>query len=102
MTLQDALKVNGKVVKKEKPGFVFRNLFGNLVDQSNYAHNFKILELLCDDDWLPAEQPCKHEPNDADHTLFQCEFVRTTFALEYLAKCKHCGAKIKAEKWEAV
>lgn len=45
------------------------------------------------------KEPCVHEPQGIPKWAEDVEFFRLSAALEHMHRCKHCGVKIKAEKW---
>lgn len=49
----------------------------------------------------PEPQPCAHEPKQVDHLIAR-PFSGITQVEVFIQECKHCGAKIKAEKWVEV
>lgn len=105
MYLQEALKENGKARHKTMPEgcYITNDYDGIEFKNEKGTTTFLVtVKTLLDFDWEPYKEPCKHEPNAADCTMFQCEFVRTTFALEYLSKCKHCGVKLEATGWREI
>nr|BFD63172.1 hypothetical protein BdHM001_18530 [Bdellovibrio sp. HM001] len=89
MTLQEALSISNWVIKKSAgEKFRFRASHRDMVDQNNSCHNFSAVELVCHNDWEPYKEPCKHEP------ISQINYINL-----FVHECKHCGVKLKAEKW---
>lgn len=92
MNLIDALRVSGYAKCNEHESLVYffqndelcyRGLTGDGISTLSV---WEVLHI----NWQPYEEPCKHEPNT--FTLNCCDQNIRPF-------CKHCGIKIKAEKW---
>lgn len=47
-----------------------------------------------------AKNPCKHEPEIVGVIKFSFSFGESLLVSDSEAKCKNCGAKIKATGWE--
>lgn len=102
MTLQDALKVNGKAVRKKFNRAIYFMENGVLVysiDGSITQSSVTFTESQ-EDSWEPYKEPCKHEPNYRKWNYNPKKPDGYDFG--YDDECKHCGVSIKATGWEAV
>ena len=57
-------------------------------------------ENIIAEDWEPYKNPCKHEPEIVGVIKFSFSFGESLLVSDSEAKCKNCGAKIKATGWE--
>lgn len=117
MTLQEALKVNGKARMSHWPEgvYIYASQNGNLwvsfpgdKDNQQQQANLEMLK----DDWFPMSEPCAHEPNEYDLNLaveggpfdvslgaFNIRKISNSKTSLFGNDCKHCGVKIKAKEW---
>lgn len=105
MTLIESLKANGKA---RRTNWVY-GAFAYLIKNKMVFNTGVVVELdlpthdIFANDWQPYKEPCKHEPI----VYVELKNVGTWFrqnmthyrADPLMITCKHCGVKIKAEKW---
>lgn len=101
MTLQDALKVNGKAKFHTWPEGSWIKFVGHeFVDHDGLPYCLNPCQYMCEM-WEPYKEPCKHEPFKTFYIPRPQLFDLVEFSLPDF-ECKHCGVKIKAVGWEVV
>lgn len=116
MTLQEALKTTGDIkLRRQLWDYsmlalkIRQNNFFNI--ETNQIYTLTYLDIIADD-WIVSELKCAHEPNEYDLNLaveggpfdvslgaFNIRKISNSKTSLLGNCCKHCGVKIKAEKW---
>lgn len=103
MTLQEALKVNGKArlpsFERTKYCFIGKHDLSRLVFDDD-GRMFTDFNAILSEEWVPWEEPCNHEPEIIEVRLQGPSF--SNVYTEYKTICKHCRAKLKATGWDEV
>lgn len=118
MNLIDAIKETGKARRKS-----WKNeKYHVIINHERSAFQAKdaggpywidmVFENFMAEDWEPYKEPCQHEPDDIEFRNFHeygvfnpktlgYEFKKSpiTTVSTFAKTCKHCGVRIKAEKW---
>lgn len=110
MTLQQALKVNGKARHPEMmDDWIFYSriaregespYIGGYFEDSEGQTIILSPESIMREDWEPYKEPCEHEPEGAG-CAYDSE-TRKVLWQNFRTVCKHCSKPIRATGWEEV
>ena len=107
MTLQEALKVNGKARRNDWPPDNYISVRKECVKFQTESGEFIefFMEAVLDDGWFPYSEPCKHEPilpvHYAVNGVVSIEAYQDLEKALVFPKCR-CGKKLKATGWVEV